>query len=250
MNKIMISNLTLTYKVQLYFQALRGLEQWDADDGKAVGEIMVVKTKAEKHHNHGETKVGARMRVLFEKDKGLNDIITKYEFFEAMMARVVQNKLRPAGDVKTKLCNVSSREGATMGGGLSVSLASSLTAEAAVDEWIAKYPALKELDTEEVWFRPMMDVVAVRLLGEVSWGLKMRVFMGAGLSVLDMISDINVIVLYWNSPKEVKYVMPLLGMIATCLLLQLIATIVQYRKKPLVRLLVELLIVLTGLKPG
>ncbi len=42
----------------------------------------------------------------------------------------------------------------------------------------------------------MMDAVALRLLGEVPWGLKFRVFVGAGLSILDLISDINVIVLY------------------------------------------------------
>jgi hypothetical protein len=96
----------------------------------------------------------------------------------------------------------------------------------------------------------MVNTVALRLLGEVSWGLKMRVFLGAGLSVLDMASDINVIRLYSNNPGQVKYVIPLVGMIATCMVLQLIATFFQYRKKPLSRLLAELLIVLTGLKPG
>jgi hypothetical protein len=88
------------------------------------------------------------------------------------------------------------------------------------------------------------------LLGEVSWGLKMRVFMGAGLSVLDMISDINVGGWYSNNIEDEKYAKPLLGMIATCMALQLIATFVVYRKKKFVRLLVELMIVLTGLKPG
>ena len=44
--------------------------------------------------------------------------------------------------------------------------------------------------------RPMMNVMARRLLGEVSWGLKMRVTMGAGLSILDMATDIFVLVGY------------------------------------------------------
>jgi hypothetical protein len=243
-------NLKKVTEVQQYFQALRGMEEYDEGDGKAVGEIMVVKTKKEKHPDKGETKVDARMRLLFEKYKGLKEIGAEYEFFEAMMAMVLENKLRPAKDVSTRLCNVSNKQGRRIGAGLAMSLASNLTAEAAVDEWIGRYPALKELDREEVWFRSMMDTVALRLLGDVSWGLKMRVFMGAGLSVLDMVSDINVIWLYSNSLEEEKYVILLVGMIATCMGLQLITTFVQYHKKSMVRQLGELLIVFTGLKPG
>ena len=211
---------------------------------------MVINTKAEKHREKGETKVGARMRDLFEKHRALREIGAKYEFFETMMVRVLQNKLRPVRDVSAKLSTVSLKQGNAIGAGLALSLASSLTAEAAVDEWIGKYPALKELDREEVWFRPMVNIVALRLLGEVSWGLKMRVFLGAGLSVLDMASDINVIVLYSNNSDQEEYAMLLVGMIAACVGLQLIATLVQYHKKPLARLVGELLIVLTGLKPG
>jgi hypothetical protein len=250
MNLYIGSNLSYVYEIREKFQALRGLEQWDEGDGKAVGEIVVIKTKEETHRQKGETKVGARMRVMFEKYRGLKEVSAKYEFVEGLLARMVQNKLRPARDVSTRLCNVSKKEGRTIGSGLAMSLASNLTAEAAVDEWIGKYPALQEIDREEVWFRPMVNIVALRLLGEVSWGLKTRVFLGAGLSVLDMASDINVIVLYSNNSDQEEYAMLLVGMIAACVGLQLIATLVQYHKKPLARLVGELLIVLTGLKPG
>jgi len=64
--------------IQEYFQELRGLEEWDADDGRAVGEVMCIKTKAEKHREKGESKVGARMRKLFKKHKGLRQIAEKY----------------------------------------------------------------------------------------------------------------------------------------------------------------------------
>jgi hypothetical protein len=59
-----------------------------------------------------------------------------------------------------------------------------------------------------------------------------------------------VIALYSNNSEQEAYAMLLLVMIATCMGLQLIATLVQYHKKPFVRLMGELLIVLTGLKPG
>jgi hypothetical protein len=248
-NFSMLRFLSLTYKMQNYFQELRGMEEYTAEDGKAVGEIMVAKTKAEKTGRHkGETKVAARVRELFKMHNGLREIGIKYEFLQAMMVKVLENKLRPAGDVETKLCNVSVKQGRTIGAGLAVSLASNLTAEAAVDEWIGRCPALREMDRTEVWFRPMMDIVARRLLGEVSWGLKMRVFVGAALSMLDMASDINVIVLYWSTPDEKAYAIILLGMLAACMGLQMLMVSAQNKTKPL-RLLKEILIVCSGLKP-
>ena len=154
MNRGLGKSLSTVTAIQEYFQALRGLEEWDTDDARAAGEAMCIKTKAEKHHEKGESKVGARVRELFKKQKGLNQIGRKYEFFQNMITRVIKNKLRTAGAVKSKLCSVSLKEGETIGRGLAMALASNLTAEAAVDEWILKYKrSLGELDRTEAWFR-------------------------------------------------------------------------------------------------
>jgi hypothetical protein len=248
-NRYLSANLAYITEIRNYFQNQRGLQLWDAGDGIAVGEIMVVKSVAEERRKNGETKVGTRMRELFKKDKGLKEIGMKYEFFECMMTRVVQNKLRSAGGVDAKLCNVSVRGGETIGAGLAVSLASALMAEAAVDEWIGKYPALRELDRAEIWFRPMMDTVALRLLGKVSWGLKFRVFSGAGLSFMDLVSDINVIVLYLGDPDTERYGTLLLVMVGTCIMLQMLIVYLQNKARPR-KLFVELMFTLTGLKAG
>ena len=69
------------------------------------------------------------------------------------MVRVVENELRTAGDVTSKLCSVSAKEGRKIGAGLAMALACNLTAEAAVDEWILKHRSLGELDRKEAWFR-------------------------------------------------------------------------------------------------
>jgi len=78
MNFYTAKNLRRVTEVQEYFQALRGLKEWGADDGRAVGEVMCIKTKAEKYCEKGESKVGARMRELFKKQKGLKMIAEKY----------------------------------------------------------------------------------------------------------------------------------------------------------------------------
>jgi len=154
MDRYLDSNLGRVTEIQEYFEAQRGVEEWDADDAKAVGEVMYVKTKTEKHPEKGENKQSARMRELFKRYRGLGEIGRRYEFFQPMMARVVRSTLKPAGDVKSKLCSVSLKEGETIGRGLAMALASNLTAEAAVDEWVLKYKrSLGELDRTEAWFR-------------------------------------------------------------------------------------------------
>jgi len=93
----------------------------------------------------------------------------------------------------------------------------------------------------------MLNTVAKRLLGEVSWGLKMRVSMGAGLSILDMATDIFVIVGYTREEKTKGYGWSLLGMVVASMVLQLIVVFLQNGKKPWV-MAKEMLIVVTGLK--
>jgi len=153
MNGVMASNLTYVTEIQEYYQALRGLEAWDADDGIAVGEVMCVKTKAEKHHKKGESRVGARVRGIFERHVGLGEMARKHEFFQSMITRVAENKLRLASDVASTLCELSAAEGKKIGVGLALSMATNLTAEAGVDVWIGRYKSLGELDRENVWFR-------------------------------------------------------------------------------------------------
>jgi hypothetical protein len=249
MNLQLAKNLSRVTETREFFQSLRGLHQWDSDDSKAVGEVMVIKTKEEEHRGKGETKVSARMRELFKKYKGLKEIGEKYEFFQDMMTLIVENKLRSAGDVSTRLCNVSKKEGRAIGAGLAMSLAGNLTSDAAVDEWILKYPALKELDREEIWFRQVTNVVANRLLTEVPWGLKFRVFIGACFSLMDMVSDLTVVFQYFGTPGSEAFGYILLGMICSGVFLQLVIVLIQNWKKKdaLPR---EILIVITCMKPA
>jgi len=95
----------------------------------------------------------------------------------------------------------------------------------------------------------MLNVVAMRLLGEVSWGLKMRVIMGAGLSILDMATDVFVMVGYVEEEETKGYGYSLLLMIVLSMIMQLLIVFGQNKKKPWV-MAKEMLIVLTGLKPG
>jgi len=93
----------------------------------------------------------------------------------------------------------------------------------------------------------MVNAVAKRLLGEVSWGLKMRVIMGAGLSIMDMATDIFVIWGYMNAEETKGYGWSLLGMVVVSLVFQLLVVFMQNSKKPWA-LMKEMLIVLACMK--
>ena len=75
-------------------------------------------------------------------------------------------------------------------------------------------------------------------------------FVGAALSMVDMVTDVQVIVEYLNTPGKEAYAYPLMGMVGTCLFLQLIIVWLQTRKAPKAKMAKEMLIVLSGLKPG
>jgi len=252
-NTFTVVSLSWICEIGEYFQRDRRLEVWDEDDGGMVAEMLVVPVKAERFREGGETKYEVRVRELYKTVKGLGEVGEKYDWFDAMLAKLIESKLRPARDVNTRLFNLSRREAQTIGAGLALALATNLTSEAGVDEWIVRYPALKELDKREVWFRPMVNVCAMRILGEVSWGVKLRVFMGAGLSVLDMFSDIYVVALYWNQEGKRGFAVVLLAMILASIFMQLLVVLFQNTKrtKKVKRtLLFESMIVLTGMKPG
>jgi hypothetical protein len=126
------------------------LENWGKEDGEATAEVLMVKTDAEKHHRKGETRAEARVRAMMATHKGLRELGEKHDWFEVLLAKVAANKLRPAGDSKAKLCNMSAKQAGVIGGALASCIAANLTAPAAVDEWILRYPAMGELEREYV----------------------------------------------------------------------------------------------------
>jgi hypothetical protein len=91
----------------------------------------------------------------------------------------------------------------------------------------------------------MMDTIAQRLLESVSWGLKMRLYMGAGLSTLDLLTDLYMIYTYATTGQK-GAALSLIIMVGLCLLMQLLAVYLNLRKAPKLTMLKEVLVVLSG----
>jgi hypothetical protein len=95
----------------------------------------------------------------------------------------------------------------------------------------------------------MMDTIAQRLLESVSWGLKMRLYTGAGLSTMDLLSDCFMIYTYATTDQPGTAV-SLSIMVGLCLGLQLLFVYMNKRNGPKAAMAWEMLVVLSGLAPG
>jgi hypothetical protein len=141
MNATLKKDLLFVFKTQTFFQNLKKLEDWGEADGSAVGLQLIALEKGSK---------AAHVRATFRENAGLKEVGGKLAFFEGMVQAVIENKLRPAKVVKTRLADLSLQDGRKIGQSLAASIASNLTADAAVDEWVVKYPGLRELEAEYV----------------------------------------------------------------------------------------------------
>ena len=96
----------------------------------------------------------------------------------------------------------------------------------------------------------MMDSIGRRLLAEASWGVKLRAFSGAALSMTDMASDAYVCFFYLNTEGQEGYAMGLLAMLFSNIVMQLSLVYIQNRKSRKRRVFREIMIVITGCKPA
>jgi hypothetical protein len=242
-----------TFRMQTYFQELRSLEQYDEDDGKFIGQVMMMKGIHEKKiaslsTDPGETWASVRLQQITNDHRGLKEFCEKHKAFRLMMARVVYNSLRPTVAVKTRWSNLNAKEARNIGDAFSISLASNLTAYSAVDEWILRYPALRDLDSQCVWFRPMMCKIGQRCLLDAAWGLKMRLLLGAVLSTVDMFSDVNMIFYYFARGQNGE-AWALLTMILASMTMQLLVVWIQHGSSPR-HFFRDLFFIVFGLKAG
>jgi hypothetical protein len=95
----------------------------------------------------------------------------------------------------------------------------------------------------------MMDTIAQRLLESVSWGTKLRLYLGAGLSTMDLITDLYMTYSYATTGFG-GFAIGLGVMVGLNIFWNSLFIFVNKRKGPPRVMVKELLIVLSGLAPG
>jgi len=94
-----------------------------------------------------------RLERMLLDVRGMAQVEGSCAWFKAMLETVMENKLRAGADCSCGLWELGEKEGRIIGAALASALATTLTAEAAVDEWVCRFPALGEFEGENPWFR-------------------------------------------------------------------------------------------------
>ncbi|GMI52071.1 hypothetical protein TeGR_g1383 [Tetraparma gracilis] len=127
----------------------------------------------------------------------------KHRFMDEFIYHIVRNKMKLGASqtsfvVKTPLVALTASEAGRIARSFPMMMMANVSAEAAVDQLILTYSALRELDREFVWFRPMLNAIALELMSAVAWGVKARAYLGAGVSAADALSDAYMISVFYE----------------------------------------------------
>jgi hypothetical protein len=191
---------------------------------------------------------------LLKRNASLRSVHVKYEWFDELLFHMIRNKVSVTtkANANSLLATFTRADASETGGALPVLLLSSVSASAAVDEWIRSSAALGLLVAEFEWIRPLFDAIVEGVLSTATFGATFRMYFGAGTSVMDMLSDLYIAASYIEEGRGALAYL-LIGMIATNFILQVL--VVYFATTGLKEdrweaFTTDVLYVVTCLKPG
>ena len=128
-------NGVVVHNFRDHFTKMKKLDEMDERDGVVVGERL----------GSGKEEL---VSVLKEYD-GFGTLMRSQPWFVEMMDAILLNSLKTGKDVACGVHELTAFDGQTIGRSFSSSLATTLTGEAAVDEWACCFRAVKEVRDEE-----------------------------------------------------------------------------------------------------
>jgi hypothetical protein len=102
---------------------------------------------------------------------------------------------------------------------------------------------------QHVWFRPLLETIAKRRMASAPLGLKLRLGIGAGLSMADMVSDLYGIVNMLQT-GQVMGAYGMIGLLGASLAMQLLVSILLTKHLGRNAIALEVFLVLSLVKPG
>jgi hypothetical protein len=246
-NKLSVpSSVRLLHSCVLYFAQIKEKAECDADDARILAQLLV---------DHVE-----QVRTMKDK-RFLEDRITHFascsevlrdmpHWFQTLVVSALRSTPRPPKRVVNSLPNYTVHDANNSGSALALQLLSNATPENAVDDWFLAHPALVELDSIHPFFRPFMVVISTHLLSVADFGTKLRLIMGASISMLDLVSDAFVITALLSDDATMALGYVNLTCVLLCLCMQLGMVWLQNQKRSWMVIAVEMLYVLMALKPG
>ena len=146
------------------------------------------------------------------------------------------------------LATITEDEAAAMGYQFQLILLTASSPADALDTFMVRYPFLREVDGFCPWFRPMMEVVAKRLMVNSRLGIGLRVAVSALLSLLDVGSDLYMVLSLLDAGRY-PAAYGTLGLMSIALVLQLGVVWFQYKHLGRRTVIKEMLFAVMFLKP-
>jgi hypothetical protein len=240
----------LPYTLQTYFLHVKPTAGFTADDGVLLGHLLADAAERAPPHERASaiTKFVLRTTVLRE---------CELVFFDAMLAAffaahfgLAKFKTVFAQPISTTdPVKLTAAESTTIGSGLDAILRISTDHMETVTELLATYPAMDEVVKRDERARRMLETIAQRRMAAAPFGLKLRLTIGALLSMADMASDINNLVRMFDAGHS-SGAYALLAMILTTLALQIVLVVIQNAHRGPVAVFKEVLLVLSLCKPA
>ena len=242
--------------IQSYFLKIKPASGFTTDDGVLLGHLLMDLAKATMG-----TEQASAIRMFVERTATLREC--GFAHLDAMFHSMFDEHLLyqlGLGLRKFKTVHVpevvaidpammTAAGAASIGRGLESILRMSANPADAIDDLVSKYPALGVMARRHVWFRPMMQTIAKRRMMAAPLGLKLRLTIGAVLSIGDVASDINNIVSMLLAANRLGAFV-LICTIALNLAVQALVVTLQNAHRGWREVFWELSIVFSFLKPG
>jgi len=120
-------NMKTALQIRRYYQEARRMEDYDDEDGKALGIRLM--------HPEGKIRPLELVREIVERHDGLYQLSKKYEWFLPLLQQIAKGQIARNKSVGTKLECLSVAEAMRIGKNMMPALKSRKTAEAGLYQW-------------------------------------------------------------------------------------------------------------------
>jgi hypothetical protein len=228
-----------------YFDNLLGSAEAVEEDGRRFGEQLMEMVKGVKLVENKKSIV----REFIEKNLALRELVKQHEFVGTMLCAIVRNKIKRDKAKEGVGQSEKEAQGWKIGSSLTKTMLITTTAKHAVDEWSGQFTEVQEIMRDQVWLRPMLEEIVVKLFRNTKLGLKARVTFGAISSMTDLVTDVYVTSMFW-SDKKYGYFQASLASLVASICIQMIVVWLQNKKLGMQRVLKEWFPILIGFKPA
>jgi len=240
-----IKHLGMATDAAYYFDNLLKSTEAGEQDGRRFGEQLMDKVKR-RHFGYSKVEV---VREFIVANRALREITEQHGFTRTMLYAVVMNKFKRRATNEGEDKSEEEARGWEIGSAMTAVILTTATAAHAVDEWAQQFTEVQEVMNEQVWLRPMLEEIVMKLFMKSTLGLKARVTVGAATSMLDLLTDVYVTHKFWRN-KKYGYFKASLASLAVSIGLQMLGVWLQYRRLGMMSVVQECIPILLGYKPA